>query len=237
MCLLSPIPLRCFAWAISSAEGGVKEDNSPVFVPRKYGKNLEKYFLHPGDVTIAMTDMKDRVAILGNTAWIRDAGRFVVNQRVGCMRVKRPDLLEPRFFYFYSNCSPHVDYLRSRANSGVQVNLSTSAIKESELTLPPLAEQKAIAAVLEARGQGGAVVPSGREEKSTLMLMNARAGGFPSGSGRRGEADVGSAGRTTISRSIMPSVVVVEETSRQANSLDGSRSSEEAARTAYVMPG
>ena len=109
--------------------GGFKEDNSPVFVPQKYGRNLEKYFLHPGDVTIAMTDMKDRVAILGNTAWIRDAGRFVVNQRVGCMRVKRPDLLEPRFFYFYSNWSPHVDYLRSRANSGVQVNLSTSAIK------------------------------------------------------------------------------------------------------------
>ncbi len=128
--------------------GGFKEDNSPVFVPRKYGRNLEKYFLHPGDVTIAMTDMKDRVAILGNTAWIRDAGRFVVNQRVGCMRVKRPDLLEPRFLYFYSNWSPHVDYLRSRANSGVQVNLSTSAIKESELTVPPLAEQKAIAAVL-----------------------------------------------------------------------------------------
>ena len=128
--------------------GGFKEDNSPVFVPRKYGKNLEKYFLHPGDVTIAMTDMKDRVAILGNTAWIRDAGRFVLNQRVGCMRVKRFDLLEPRFLYFYSNWSPHVDYLRSRANSGVQVNLSTSAIKESELTLPPLAEQKAIASIL-----------------------------------------------------------------------------------------
>ena len=128
--------------------GGFKEDDSPVFVPRKYGRNLEKFFLQPGDVTIAMTDMKDRVAILGNTAWIRYAGRFVVNQRVGCMRVKRPDLLEPRFLYFYSNWSPHVDYLRSRANSGVQVNLSTSAIKESELTVPPLAEQKAIAAVL-----------------------------------------------------------------------------------------
>jgi type I restriction enzyme S subunit len=128
--------------------GGFKEDDSPVFVPRKYGRNLEKYFLQPGDVTIAMTDMKDRVAILGNTAWIRNAGRFVVNQRVGCMRVKRPDLLEPRFFYFYSNWSPHVDYLRSRANSGVQVNLSTSAIKESELTVPPLPEQRAIASVL-----------------------------------------------------------------------------------------
>jgi type I restriction enzyme S subunit len=128
--------------------GGFKEDDSPVFVPRKYGRNLDKYFLQPGDITIAMTDMKDRVAILGNTAWIRDAGRFVMNQRVGCIRVKRPDLLEPRFLYFYSNWSPHVDYLRSRANSGVQVNLSTSSIKESELTVPPLAEQYAITAVL-----------------------------------------------------------------------------------------
>jgi type I restriction enzyme S subunit len=128
--------------------GGFKEDDRPVFVPRKYGKNLEKFLLHAGDVTIAMTDMKDRVAILANTAWIRDSGRFVMNQRVGCMRVKRHDLLEPRFLYFYSNWLPHVAYLRSRANSGVQVNLSTSAIKESNLTVPPLAEQREIAAVL-----------------------------------------------------------------------------------------
>ena len=128
--------------------GGFKEDNSPVFVPRKYGRSLEKYFLHAGDITIAMTDMKDRMAILGNTAWIQSAGRFVINQRVGCLRVKRPDLIDSRFLYFYSNWTPHVDYLRSRANSGVQVNLSTSAIKESQLTIPPLDEQKRIAEIL-----------------------------------------------------------------------------------------
>jgi type I restriction enzyme S subunit len=128
--------------------GGFKEDNTPVFVPRKYGRNLDKYFLKPADVVIAMTDMKDKVAILANTAWISHTDRFVLNQRVGCIRVKRPDLLNPRFFYFYSNSLPHVTYLRTRANSGVQVNLSTSAIKESMIQVPPLADQLFIADLL-----------------------------------------------------------------------------------------
>lgn len=128
--------------------GGFKEDDSPVFVPRSYSRNLDKYFLRPGDITIAMTDMKDRVAILGNTAWIRDSERFVLNQRVGLIRVRRTDLLEPRFLYLYSNWRPYVEHLRSRANSGVQVNLTSTAIKEANLEIPPLLEQKAIASIL-----------------------------------------------------------------------------------------
>jgi type I restriction enzyme S subunit len=128
--------------------GGFKEDGSPVFVPREYGRDLSRFFLQPGDIAIAMTDMKDRVAILANTAWIRDGGRFALNQRVGCIRVKRRDLVDARFLYFYSNWRPHIDYLRSRANSGVQVNLSTTAITESVIPLPPLSEQRAISSVL-----------------------------------------------------------------------------------------
>jgi type I restriction enzyme, S subunit len=128
--------------------GGFKEDNSPVFVPRSYNRDLTRFRLQGGDIAIAMTDMKDRVAILGNTAWIRDNNRFVLNQRVGCIRVKRQDLVDARYLYFYSNWQPHVHELRSKANSGVQVNLSTSTIKESEILLPPLSEQKAVAALL-----------------------------------------------------------------------------------------
>lgn len=160
--------LEVFRMGYIQRGGGFKEDDTPVFVSRNYDRNLEKFFLRPGDITIAMTDMKDRVAILGNTAWIRDSNRFVLNQRVGCIRVKRPDLLEPRFLYFYSNWSNHINHLRSRANSGVQVNLSTSAIKESLLTVPPLPEQKSIAAVL------GAIddkIDLNRKMSETLQAM------------------------------------------------------------------
>lgn len=140
--------LEVFRMGYIQRGGGFQEDSTPVFVSRNYGKDLERFLLQPGDVTIAMTDMKDRVAILGNTALIKDSNRFVLNQRVGCIRVKRSDLLDPRFLYFYSNTSSQIDYLRSRANSGVQVNLSTSTIKESPLTIPPLPVQKSIAALL-----------------------------------------------------------------------------------------
>ena len=128
--------------------GGFKEDITPVFVPKNYGRDLSKYLLRKDDILIAMTDMKDKVAILANTARIKDDKRFVLNQRVGCLRVKDTEFLDPTFLYFYTNYGPHIAYLRSRANSGVQVNLSTSAIKECEITIPNIKVQKAIASVL-----------------------------------------------------------------------------------------
>ena len=128
--------------------GGFKEDSTPVFIPKTYGRDLSKYILLKDDILIAMTDMKNNVAILANTARIKDDKRFVLNQRVGRLRVNHKDILDSTYLYFYTNWKPHVEYLRSRANSGVQVNLSTSAIREAELCIPPIAEQKAIASVL-----------------------------------------------------------------------------------------
>ena len=128
--------------------GGFKEDSTPVFIPINYRRDLSKYILIKDDILIAMTDMKNNVAILANTARIKDDKRFVLNQRVGCLRVNHKDILDPTYLYFYTNWKPHVEYLRSRANSGVQVNLSTSAIKDAELCIPPIAEQKAIASLL-----------------------------------------------------------------------------------------
>ncbi|MDA9733351.1 restriction endonuclease subunit S [Candidatus Pelagibacter sp.] len=140
--------LEVFRMGYIARGGGFKEDNTPVFVPKNYDSDLSKHLLKKDDILIAMTDMKNNVAILANTARIKDDNRFVLNQRVGRLRVKNESLLDPTFFYFYSNFKPHVEYLRNRANSGVQVNLSTSSIKEAEILIPPLLEQKAIAFVL-----------------------------------------------------------------------------------------
>jgi type I restriction enzyme S subunit len=136
-----------FRMGYISRGGGFKEDSSPVFVSRE-NPRLEKYRLRRGDIIIAMTDMKDKVAILGNTARVTDDDRFVLNQRAGLIRVSKPDIVCPVFLYYYSNWKPHVDYLRARANSGVQVNLSTGAIKEAKITLPPIFEQRQIGNIL-----------------------------------------------------------------------------------------
>lgn len=45
--------------------GGFKEDNSPVFVSDSHHMNIERYRLKKGDIVMAMTDMKNSMAILG----------------------------------------------------------------------------------------------------------------------------------------------------------------------------
>ena len=97
---------------------------------------------------MAMTDMKANVALLGHTARITHANRFVLNQRVGRIRVKDGEMVNPLFLYYYTNSPDYIEKLRAKANSGVQVNLSTEAIKSSLITLPSLFEQNDIAETL-----------------------------------------------------------------------------------------
>mgnify|MGYP000991154599 CR=1 FL=1 len=133
--------------------GGFKEDTTPVFVPKNYPKNLDKFILKPNDITIAMTDMKNSMALLGYCARISHNNRFVLNQRVGRIRVVRNDILDPIYLYYYLNSSKQIDYLRANANSGVQVNLGTDTIKKSILKIPSIEKQREIANILFALDQ------------------------------------------------------------------------------------
>lgn len=128
--------------------GGFKEDTTPVFVPQNYPKNLDKFILKLNDITIAMTDMKNSMALLGYCARISHNNRFVLNQRVGRIRVVRNDILDPIYLYYYLNSSRQIDYLRANANSGVQVNLGTDTIKKSILKIPSIEKQREIANIL-----------------------------------------------------------------------------------------
>lgn len=133
--------------------GGFKEDTTPVFVPKNYPKNLDKFILKLNDITIAMTDMKNSMALLGYCARISHNNRFVLNQRVGRIRVVRNDILDPIYLYYYLNSSKQIDYLRANANSGVQVNLGTDTIKKSILKIPSIEKQREIANILFALDQ------------------------------------------------------------------------------------
>lgn len=133
--------------------GGFKEDTTPVFVPQNYPKNLDKFILKLNDITIAMTDMKNSMALLGCCARISHNNRFVLNQRVGRIRVVRNDILDPIYLYYYLNSSKQIDYLRTNANSGVQVNLGIDTIKKSILKIPSIEKQREIANILFALDQ------------------------------------------------------------------------------------
>ena len=112
--------------------GGFLPDNTKSWYPKSSAANLSKFVLKKGDILMAMTDMKDNVAILGNTAIMPVDDEFILNQRVGHLRAKGYKGITYPYIYLLTNSKDFLTDLRSRANSGVQVNLSSVAIKSSK---------------------------------------------------------------------------------------------------------
>ncbi len=115
--------------------GGFNPTGTKSWYPIDKTQGLEKYILKKGDVLMAMTDMKDNVAILGNTALMEVDNKYIVNQRVGLLRCKNDYGISYPYIYLLTNSIDFLTDLRKRANSGVQVNLSSTEIKNSEVVI------------------------------------------------------------------------------------------------------
>ena len=116
--------------------GGLIPDGTKSWYPKNIDSKLKKFVLKKGDILMAMTDMKDNVAILGNTAIMPIDNEYIVNQRVGHLRTNGYKGITYPFVYLLTNSNDFLVDLRSRANSGVQVNLSSNEIKTSQTVLP-----------------------------------------------------------------------------------------------------
>lgn len=115
--------------------GGFNSGGTKSWYPISKCTNLSKYVLRKGDVLMAMTDMKDNVAILGNTALMTVDNQYIVNQRVGLLRSNGYKSTSYAYIYLLTNSFDFLKDLRSRANSGVQVNLSSTEIKASPVLI------------------------------------------------------------------------------------------------------
>ena len=119
-----------------SRGGGFIPDGTKSWYPKRLASKLERFVLKKGDILMAMTDMKDNVAILGNTAIMPFDNEYIVNQRVGHIRANGYKGITYPFIYLLTNSTNFLTNLRSRANSGVQVNMSSAEIKASQTVLP-----------------------------------------------------------------------------------------------------
>lgn len=122
-------------------------EGTKSWYPKKLATKLEKFVLKKGDILMAMTDMKDNVAILGNTAIMPIDNEYIVNQRVGHLRANGYKGITYPFIYLLTNSTDFLIDLRSRANSGVQVNLSSAEIKNSKTFLPSEKVNKAFSEI------------------------------------------------------------------------------------------
>ena len=94
----------------------------------------------PGDIVMTTE------APLGEVAQL-DGRKVALAQRVITLRGK-PDVLDNTFLKFLLQSNPVQVELRSRGTGTTVVGIRQSELRKISLTLPPLAEQKAIAAVL-----------------------------------------------------------------------------------------
>lgn len=117
--------------------GGLRANPKKDYVPPN--EKLKRWILNKNDIVMAMTDMKDNVVILGVPAMIDKSDHYVLNQRVARIYLKSKDrLINDYLLYIQLKDADFIATLQSKANSGVQVNLSTDSIKDCDIIIPPV---------------------------------------------------------------------------------------------------
>lgn len=125
--------------------------NELAYVSPLLAETKERYLARKDDILITMSGNRidgSPDSWVGKVARFKLDGTYLINQRVSFMRVKET-LADASFLGFYLSSWEMQNYFISKANSsGGQANISPDLVKDVDLSLPSLPEQKAIASVL-----------------------------------------------------------------------------------------
>lgn len=115
--------------------GGINKEKTKSWILKEKCSGLEQFLSKKGDVLMCMTDMKSSEnPLLGHTALIDRDDEFVINQRVGLIRCDKG--IKWPYIYTMTNLPFFIGDIRSKAHSGVQVNLTTSGICDTKVIIP-----------------------------------------------------------------------------------------------------
>ena len=105
------------------------------------------YLLNKGDLIVAMTEQAE--GLLGSMAIVPEDNRYLHNQRIGKVTAKTGDIFLD-FLYHASKTRVVREQLSNTASGSKVRHTSPERICDVSIPLPPIAEQKKIAAVLSA---------------------------------------------------------------------------------------
>lgn len=127
---------------ISDIQNGMVVDSNVVYFDiDSYSENLSKYKVYPNDILIAMSG-----GTTGKIGINYTNREFYLNQRVGVFR-ENNNVLNHMFLFYYLHTKGE-DSLKMAAGAA-QPNLSTAQIKDFDIPIPPLSEQKEIVKFLD----------------------------------------------------------------------------------------
>ena len=102
------------------------------FIPEKIGLNSERFWLHTGDIIMAMTGNTGRFGLLVNHKGVV----CLQNQRVAKIIPNTEGINTTWFSYCFLNQKSTMDYVYSVSHGSVQKNISTNSIMLAPLLKP-----------------------------------------------------------------------------------------------------
>jgi type I restriction enzyme, S subunit len=110
----------------------------------------DEFVLHQGDMLVAMTDLTQNAPILGSAAVVPESGRFLHNQRLGKIVDLNMRATTPGFVYCLFNSPAVRAQIRATATGATVRHTAPERIYRVRVQLPPLPDQRRIAAILSA---------------------------------------------------------------------------------------
>ena len=122
---------------IANVQKGFIEDKTPAFYSDNDMIGLDRYKLFESDLLMSLTGNVGRVGLVNE-----ELLPAALNQRVACLRISAPELLDKEFLFIQLNQESFESKCIESASGSAQKNMSTEWLKEYELILPPLDLQR-----------------------------------------------------------------------------------------------
>jgi type I restriction enzyme, S subunit len=126
--------------------------NDLSFVDESFLKSQSNYIIRRGDILITLSGNRfdgSKETWVGKIAQFRESGHYLLNQRVAVLREKSGSPVDTRCCaYILSSDVYQQLFIAIATSSGGQANLSSAQVLETEIKLPPLRVQHAVANTL-----------------------------------------------------------------------------------------
>lgn len=132
---------------ITNVQKGEIVDNDPKFYPFNLLDSLDNYKILEGDILMSLTGNVGRVG-----KFPKELLPAYINQRI-CRVMPKDNSLDVNYLFHYLNSNIFEKEAIRNSAGAAQLNLSTKWLENHLIPLPPLEEQKAIAARLDKADQ------------------------------------------------------------------------------------
>lgn len=127
--------------------GGFKGDKLKYYD----GPVPEEFVLREGDLIVTMTDLSKQADTLGFPTFVptcRDGRRYLHNQRLGKVLLKKPETLEAKYLYYVMRDKEYRQEVLASATGTTVKHTSPERIRRFRFLRAPLPEQRAISDIL-----------------------------------------------------------------------------------------